>query len=165
MMWVPQDTEMFRPAKQDIPASFIGSVYQDRAHFLRNLGSNVFISGGQRAGKLTPYEYAGLIRRSEININFAISPCQTYYQTKGRVYEILASRSLLLESKNPSTAKLFTPGVDYIEFSTPQELNDAIEYYSSHEVERVKIASSGHVAYQKYNSQNFWNTILDKVAS
>lgn len=164
MMWVPQDTEMFRPTEQDICASFVGSIYQDRANFLRTLGSNVLISGGQRSGKLTPYDYARLIRRSKISINFAISPCQTYYQTKGRVYEVLASRSLLLESKNPSTAKLFTPGVDYVEFSTPQELNDAIEYYSNHEEERVRIASSGHVAYQKYNSQKFWDTIINKVA-
>ena len=165
MMWVPQDDQLFRPVEQDIPVSFIGSVYSDRASFLDDIKTEIFKAGGQRANRLTAYEYADLIRRSKISINFAGSPCQTYTQCKGRVYEILASKSLLLECKNKSTSEVFVPGVDYIEFSSAQELDTLIEYYLAHEDERIRIATRGYETYQKYNNQKFWDTILDKVAS
>jgi len=162
-MWVPQDDQLFRPVEQDIPVRFIGSIYPDRASFLDGVKTNILKAGGQRGNKLTTYEYADLVRRSKISINFAGSPCQTYTQCKGRVYEILASKGLLLESKNKSTSGVFTPGIDYVEFSSVEELDSLIEYYLNNENERIKITESGFTTYQKYTSKKFWDLILSRI--
>ena len=163
MMWVPQDDQLFRPVEQDIPVSFIGSIYPDRASFLDGVKTEIFKAGGQRGNRLTAYEYADLVRRSKISINFAGSPCQTYTQCKGRVYEILASKGLLLESKNKSTSGVFVPGIDYVEFSSVEELDSLIEYYLNNEDERIKIATSGFDRYQNHTSKKFWNFVLNRI--
>jgi hypothetical protein len=169
-VWVPQDRTMFyKQEGQDIGASFIGSPrYYDRRIFLNFLLGNcpwVQIRGGQREEKLTPEGYAELIRRSKISINFSLSPAQ-FFQTKGRVFEVMACGSMLLEFKNPATSSLFTPNEDYVEFETPQELVDKIRYYSEHEDERKKIAEKGYETYNaKYTSRHYWERIMTRIQS
>ncbi len=165
-LWVPQDLTMFHLDKQDIDVSFIGSLRQPyRAEcidYAREKIPGLVINGGQREVNLTPYEYARLIRRSKIGINFSLSP--GYNQVKGRVYEILASESMLLEDKNQATSKLFEPGVDYVEFENPQDLADKIHYYLEHDDERLDIASQGYATYiNKYSTQKFWDTIMERI--
>lgn len=167
-LWVPQDISLFYPQEnQDLDISFIGSPrYYDRRLILQKIissGINLSIRGGQREEMLSPEDYASLIRRSKINLNFSLSPAN-FFQCKGRVYETLACKTLLLEFKNPSTSRLFTPGYDYIEFSTMEELISAIKYYSENEEERKKIAQQGYNTYkEKYSSKIFWQKILDKA--
>jgi hypothetical protein len=167
-LWVPQDKNIFyKQEKQDIIASFIGSPrYYDRQLFINHLLGHcpwVEIRGGQREEKLTPEGYAELIRRSKISLNFSISPAQ-FFQTKGRVFEVLACGSMLLEFKNPATESLFTPEVDYVSFTSPEDLVNKIRYYSENEEERAKIAAQGHKTYlEKYTSQHFWDRIMDKI--
>lgn len=167
-LWVPQDNNLFFEDKQNIDISFVGSTgYQDRKTMLENLlnmRNDVYIAGGQRATRLSPEAYAKIIRSSKICLNFSISPCQQYYQTKGRVYEVLASKSLLMESKNPSTAKLFEPNIDYIEFENSIDLNIKLNYYLSNEDERIKIATNGYKKYYKHYSSNlFWSTVMNRL--
>lgn len=169
-LWVPQDNSMFRPwdKEQDIPVSFLGSGrYNDRAYFISNLVQMVpefVIRGGQREENLGSYEYADFIRRSKISINFSLSPAN-FFQTKGRVFEIFASRSMLLEYKNPATASLFEPNVDYIEFEQLNELVDKIYYYLNNEEERIKISEAGYKKYiGNYTSKHFWDKILNKIS-
>ena len=161
-LWVPQDNEMFRPVEQTIPVSFVGSIYPDRHQALSQSKSAILIAGGQRGTKLTPYQYAHIVRSSKIGINFSMSPCQTYWQTKGRVYEILASRSMLLEYKNPATSKYLSPGQDYIEFSSASELDDAIQYFSNNEEARTLVATRGYITYtERYTAFKFWSAICN----
>lgn len=168
-LWVPQDQTMFYTDKQTIPVSFIGSDrYADRTQYLNFFKSKLpeytqFIRGGQREEKLSPESYARLIRQSSIGINFAASPAG-FWQTKGRIFEILASSSLLLESKNPATEKLFTPGEDYVEFTTPEDLVEKTKYYIENQTERRMIAESGHKKYmEKYTAYHFWEAIMDRI--
>lgn len=167
-LWVPQDISLFHPQEeQDLDVSFVGSPrYYDRQTILQKLiscGVNLSIRGGQREEKLSAEDYAALIRRSKINLNFSLSPAN-FFQTKGRVFETLACKTLLLELKNPSTSRLFTPGYDYVEFSTMDELINAIKYYSENHEERKKIAQQGYNTYkEKYSSKLFWETILNQA--
>jgi len=167
-MWVPQDDKLyFKQEGQDIPISFIGSPrYQDRQIFLKHaVQSNapILIRGGQREEKLSPEQYASYIRRSKIGVNFSWSP-GSFHQCKGRVYEILASHSMLLESANNATKELFVPGIEYVEFTDPNDFVQKIHYYLNNEAERVKIAENGYKVYnEKYNSKIFWTTVLEKV--
>ncbi len=165
-LWVPEDTTMFHPDTQDIDVSFIGSLRQpyraECINYAKQHVPSLVVNGGQREVNLTPYEYARLIRRSKISINFSLSP--GYNQVKGRVYEILASESMLLEDKNGATSQLFTPGKDYVEFGSKADLVYKINYYLEHEDERLDIASQGYYTYiEKYSTQKFWDTIMERI--
>lgn len=166
-MWTPEDGNLFYNDIKDIDVSFVGSTnYPDRNNILSTLliKRHIYIDGGQRNRQLTPDKYAKIIRSSKICINFSKSPCQTYYQTKGRVFETLSSKGLLLESKNQSTSKFFTPGIDYVEFEDAEDLCQKIDYYLNNEKERINIATNGYLKYHEYySSQIFWNKILEKL--
>lgn len=167
-MWVPQDDKLyFKQDLQDIPISFIGSPrYQDRQIFLKHAvqsGTPLLIRGGQREEKLSPEQYATFIRRSKIGINFSWSP-GSFHQCKGRVFEILASHSMLLESKNSATSQLFTPGEHYVEFTDPNDFVQKINHYLKSPDECNKIAAAGYKKFQEnYCAKKFWETIFNKV--
>lgn len=170
-LWVPQDKLLyFNQLNKDIPASFIGSTAnRERIAYLNCLKTTypeLLVMGGQRESRKLSYtQYAELIRRSKININFSVS-LAAFFQTKGRIFEVLASGSMLLESKNPSTATLFTPNKDYVEFNSPDELVEKIKYYLSHEEERVKIAEQGHQTYlARYTAKHFWDAVMTRAES
>jgi glycosyltransferase involved in cell wall biosynthesis len=167
-MWVPQDLTFYYPSStQDINASFVGSTrYRDRQYFLSKLIKQypeIAICGGQREDNLSPELYAEIIRRSKIGLNFSLNP-SGFFQTKGRVFEIIASQSMLIEFKNPSTSKLFKPGEDYVEFENEIDLADKIKYYLSNEKERKEIALNGYKKYQEnYTDKHFWNKIMNTI--
>lgn len=167
-MWVPQDTNFFYDnGNKIIDLSFVGSInYPNRYEILNNLKTkyNIYIDGGQRTKQLTPEEYSTIIRSSKICLNFSLSPCQKYHQTKGRVYEILASKSLLLESKNPSTSQILTPNYDYVEFNNFEDLCNKIKYYLNNDDKRIQISTNGYNTYNnKYSAQIFWDKILNRL--
>jgi len=167
-LWVPQDpTYFYRDSHQGIGASFVGSTrYRDRQILLgyaQKEYPDLLICGGQREANLSPELYAEIIRQSRIGLNFSLSPAG-FYQTKGRVFEILASCSMLLEFKNPSTAKLFTPNEDYVEFESGKELVDKIKYYMYNPLEREQIALNGYKKYtENYTAWHFWKKIMSKI--
>lgn len=162
-LWAPQDERLYYPDNQVIDVSFIGSMRQERIYYLRHLIQNnikVHIDGGQRERKLTPEQYAYLIRSSKIGLNF---PAAGYAedQFKGRCIEILASKSLLMERANKSTEKYLKPGEHYVDFSSPDELIEKIKYYSENENERNKIAENGYNKYlESFSARKFWEEAL-----
>lgn len=177
LMWTPQDDRIFTnpsPDKRDIDVSFVGSIassnYTDRRsgiEALKNNGINVYVSGGQREHKLKIEEYANILKRSKISINFA-GAGPGLFHAKGRVFESTLSGSMLLESENPETKLWFDVGKEYIEFKDNNELVEKVKYYLSkeHEKERLQIANNGHKkAITKYSSDRFWNTIVSKLRS
>lgn len=168
-LWTPEDKNLFyKPATKDIPVSFMGSLngYRDRIGYLNVIHDKcpVRISGGQRQAKATPDQYAEIIRRSKIGINFSLSQTGVFYQAKGRIFEYTLSGGLLLENENPSTRAFFTPNVDYVEFTTPQDLLDKVLYYLSHEEERQKIADQGYkTVNEKWSTQRYWDIIFERI--
>ena len=169
-LWAPQDETMYFPINEDertIKTSFLGSPrYTDRQKYLTHLVTNgveVHIGGGQREEGLSATRYAELMRRSKISLNFPAGP-DGYNQCKGRVWEILATKSLLLEGKNDAIKNFLTPGVHYVEFENEQDLVEKIQHYLDNEEERKKIAQKGYETYkEKYNATTFWNNILEKM--
>ena len=129
-----------------------------------NRGIQVYVRGGQREEKLPPTLYAEYIRSCKIGLNFPWSPFLNTDQCKGRVYEIIASNSMLLERKNEATAKILRPGIDYVEFTDPDNLIDKINYYLNNEEERVKIADSGYRTFHsKYSATKFWEAVIGRM--
>ncbi len=167
-MWVPQDRTMYFPDNQLIPASFVGSTngYYERqllVQVLRQYFPEVEIRGGQRQESLSPYEYAKIIRSSKIGINFSNSLAQ-FWQIKGRVFEILASGSMLFEMNNPATESILISGYDYVTFDSTKSMVEKLRYYLEHDDERKKIAEQGLRTYNRYyTAQLFWDTIFARI--
>jgi hypothetical protein len=167
-LWAPQDEGIYFPAdEQKTDVSFLGSPrYQERQKYLKHLVLNsvpVHIGGGQREENLTPPEYARLMRESKISLNFPEGP-EGNDQCKGRVWEILASKSLLLERKNDAIKNFLKPNIHYVEFENEADLVEKIDYYLKNEKERLYIAKNGHKIYKKkYNSDKFWSRIMKEL--
>lgn len=168
-LWTPESLNHFYPAYQDIDVSFIGSPrYQDRINYLSQLSQLVpelVIMGGQREQSLSFSAYANLIRRSKIGINFCKNPMGGgYEQVKGRVFEVIASKSLLLEEKNSATPHFFIPGEDYIEFENIEDLVDKIKYYGENSSERERIAESGYNKFlNNFTADKFWRQVMSAI--
>lgn len=166
-LWTPQSKSFFYSIEKDIPVSFIGSNrYPDRQQYVKVLADripNMVISGGQRESKLPFSIYAQLIRRSKMGLNFCKNPMRdSYTQVKGRVFEVVASKSLLLEESGSRTSEFFTPGEEYVEFTDVEDLINKINYYSSNDKEREGIALRGHNKFlQEYTAFDFWKKIIE----
>jgi hypothetical protein len=172
MMWMPIDPNIYYPGEacRDIPISFLGSVGSYRAirkEYLIYLGENrveVYHTGGQKEQRVSIERYAGALRRSKISLNFSHS-IPGKHQLKGRVFEILLSGALLMESENDMTPQYFTPMVDYVTFDSKEDLLDKVRYYLEHDEEREQIAYSGYKkAIKNYSGEAFWDKVLNKMA-
>lgn len=170
-MWTPQDPRVFFDPglPRDIPVSFLGSLSgrPERLQALSVLnaaGITVFQAGGQRERLLPVEEYARILMRSKMTLNFSNpEPC---CQLKGRVFEATLCGCLLVESENQETCKYLKPMVDYISFKGEKDLVEKVCYYLCHEEEREAIARNGHrkVVF-KYNAEVFWRTVLAAINS
>ena len=170
-LWAPQDETLYHPlaekSTQQIPVSFLGSVrYPERQKYLQHLidtKTPLYIDGGQREKGLSPMRYAELMRHSKISLNFPEGP-EGNDQCKGRVWEILASKSLLLERKNAPIQNFLKPNVHYIEFEDEADLVEKIQYYLDNDNERDYIVNKGYNLYKKkYNATTFWGTIMKEL--
>jgi hypothetical protein len=161
-----------RNLERDIDVSFVGSVDpSDRrwpmryeyTSFLRARGINIVVAGGQRSSRLSPKEYATLICRSKISLNFCRDgnglPC-----LKPRAFEVTSCGALLMEDRGTEVAKLLEPGKDFVLFQSKDELLDLVHYYLKHIDEREVIATSG---WQKttviYSARNMWGYIFERM--
>lgn len=170
-LWAPQDATLYFPLQnnedQNIPVSFLGSTrYPERQKYLQCLIDNktpIYIDGGQREKNLTPTKYAALMRNSKISLNFPQGP-EGNDQCKGRVWEILASKSLLMERKNKPIESYLKEGIHYVEFEDEEDLIKKINYFLDNEQEREYIVNKAYKVYQKkYNSNTFWNNIMGEI--
>ncbi|MDO9334638.1 MAG: glycosyltransferase [Dehalococcoidales bacterium] len=179
-VWSAVDPRVFydRKLNRDIDISFIGSVdltgkkWPQRVAYinaLRNSGINVVVRGGQRGDRVSWEEYAKLLCRSKISLNFSMNIPTPHCQIKGRVFESMACGTMLLEDNGDMTRRFFEPGVDFVMFDCGwkgdqlrfDDLLNKVKYYLAHEDERLKIAKSGREKVTtKYSAQSMWEYIL-----
>jgi hypothetical protein len=161
-----------RNLERNVDVSFVGSVdpsdvrwpmRQEYTSFLRGKGIGVVVAGGQRSGKLTPEEYATLMCRSKISLNFCRDgnglPC-----LKPRAFEVASCGALLMEDWDTEVARLLEPSQDFVIFQSKEELMDLVRYYLKHVDEREAIAVSG---WQKttgvYSARNMWGYLFERM--
>lgn len=168
-LWTPINSNLYFKDNQTLDVGFIGSTrYPERQEYLNKLKvklPNIQIGGGQRESSSSINKYAKMVRSCKIGLNFCKNPMGSgYEQIKGRVFEVIASKSLLLEEKNSSTPDFFTPGLDYVEFENLEDLVNKIEYYSQNESERISIAENGFRKFNKYyTSKHFWDKVMTRI--
>jgi len=167
-LFVPIDDEtLFYPDEQSIDVSFIGSLREQSRRMLifetKRRVPSLMLAGGERESGLNAGVYAKLIRSSKISLNYSYHAFG-YWQIKCRVYEVLSSHSMLLETANPATRQLFKPQVDYIEYENVDDLEEKIKYFLTHEDERLAIAQNGYNAFKaSYTAKHFWDAVLNRI--
>lgn len=168
---VPQDSSIYNSTNndiKDIDISFIGAVKNERGPIIELLkanGINVHLSGGRgKDGRnLTFEEYANMIKRSKISLNF--NWAYSSPQRKGRIFEIAACGSFML-SNFPEALKgkdgyCFEDKKHFVSF-TPENIVEKVKYYLQHDEEREQIAKAMNKVYkQKYAPTPWWNKILN----
>lgn len=80
-----------------------------------------------------------------------------------RLYKLLAAGGFVLTMPWDTMKEDFSPGKDFVVFTTPSELKEKIKYYLENEDEREEIALHGHKTVQKYDYINYAKFILAKV--
>ena len=184
-LFEPKDTGLFRcdaNEKKDIPLSFIGASFgrMDRAlnlGYLWGRGVEYLKAGGQTEGNLSPADYAGLLRRSLVTINF--SSAVTFQHLTGRVIEATMCGAMLLESENSETSELLDPYADYVPFKEPfhwtgigneigaqgSDLTEKAMHYAYKKPEEArKIAESGRKKImERWDGREFWGKLFEIV--
>lgn len=168
-LWTPQCPSLFPTSvERDIPVSFLGQTSSYRSHrqevidHLVDQGINGYFSTKDRNAQVSHEEYAALLSRSKMSINFSYSVSS--HQLKGRVFDVLLSGAMLLESENDQTSAFFRPMQEYVPFASKEDLVEKIGYFLKHEDELRDIAAQGKaVALKKYGIEQFWSQLLAKL--
>ena len=172
--WTPQDPTVFFPtkARRDLDVSFVGSVarYPDRklaVGLLAASGIDIYQAGGDAEVPLSIEDYAEVLRRSRITLNFSRPVFdEPNFQCKGRVWEATHCGAMLMEQENPETARWLEDGKHYVGFADERDLIEKTEYYLAHEDERASIAATGcHKVQADYSATVFWQQVLDLTAN
>ena len=183
-LFEPRDAALFSSTGQearDIPLSFLGTSFGrlDRAlnlGLLRGRGVGVVETYGQKVNRMSPSEYAAMLRRSLVTINF--SSAVTFQHLTGRVIEAAMCGALLLESENGETPELLDPYADYVPFKESfhyvgmnqvgfQEgdlVEKALHYAHQRPEEARRIAESGRrkIA-ERCDGREFWGRFFEVI--
>ncbi len=163
--WTPLDFKRYELSVKNIDVSFLGQISAYRSYrrdFMINLmRSNIagFYSAFERSNQLEHKEYFEILSRSKIGINFSYSVDR--HQLKGRVFDTMLSGALLMESKNNQIEQLFIDGVDYVSFSSIEDLLVKIKFYLSNKEDREMIANNGRKkCIERYNCSAYWKGVV-----
>ncbi|MDI6788499.1 MAG: glycosyltransferase, partial [Planctomycetota bacterium] len=157
---------------RDIAISHIGTTQgrperENCLNFIGSRGIKVYSRGGQRQDYLPVEEYADILQRSLITLNWAEN--SKFKQLKGRIFEAMLCGACLFESENDEIKKYFVAGEDYVSFKGNNV--EAVAYMlrsSTQEKEGIKeaqrIAANGHKkATELYNAANFWKIVFERA--
>jgi hypothetical protein len=165
---VPKDPRVFNSDNRvrDIDVVFSGSYglgreeRQKALQYLLDNQVNLVVGGSEGRDHFTTQEYADRYKRSKIALSF--SKAHGMNVVNARPFEAMLTGSLLMEQSSPELAKLYTPGVDYVEWTTEVDLLEKVRYYLGHEEERLLIASNGQKkTEQLYSAKTFWSKVLE----
>lgn len=95
-----------------------------------------------RGGVNTLTEMPKVFQASRINLNMTMRPIETGLSQ--RVWDILACGGFLLTNYQAEIPDFFEIGKDLETYESMAELEDKVQYYLSHEEERMEIAISGY---------------------
>lgn len=164
------DSELFFP--RHLPKLYDVAIFgssagkrKDWIEFLQaELGDRFHHIGGVSHGDepLPMAEYAKALSQAKIIVNTQTYPFRL--QCKGRVREVLACGSFLLEEENQET-KAFLKGAKFVEyFGSPQMLLDKIEYYLSYEDLRESYSKQGEQWFsENWSSERWTSTLIGKL--
>lgn len=83
-----------------------------------------------------------VFKKSRINLNISLRSIKSGIPL--RAFDIMGSGGFLLSNYQEDFLENFTPGVDFECYESERDLLQKIEYYLTHEEERLAIAKNGH---------------------
>lgn len=94
-------------------------------------------------GTVDYYEQMPLVfNHSKINLNISLRSIKSGIPL--RAFDILGSGGFLLSNFQADFLDDFVPGEDFVYYESKEDLLDKIDYYLTHEEERMAVALSGH---------------------
>lgn len=78
-----------------------------------------------------------------------------------RVYDILGAGGFCLTNYQEDIVQLFKAGEELVVFTNKDDMFNKVEYYLSHEKERLEIALNGREAVKKFSYENVLKYILN----
>lgn len=166
-MWVPKDPTVFNnpQEKQEINVSCAGSIKKDRLERINYLIKNnipVYYRGGEREEHLSTSKYANIFKQSKITLSFSRAHCS--HIINARPFEAMNCGAMVLEEESFETVKLFIPFVDYVPYTSREDLLEKVQYYLKHNEEREIIAENGYKKTSTlYTAKRFWQLLIDRA--
>lgn len=163
----PQPGQVYFPAAANgktIEVSALGSVHKgDRPAWVA-AWPDMVVAGGEAGQRLGLETYADLLRSSKLSLNVpAVRDGRD--QLNGRSFEILWSRTALLQPVGPNICRFLEPGKEFIPLDGPSDLPGKIRYYLEHEEEREEIAYRGwRRATTEYTGTRLWEKVQGRLA-
>jgi spore maturation protein CgeB len=170
-MWTPQTPRMFQKIDtKDIDLVFLGQISNyrsNRAEYIDHLKESItelklYISTNDRTYQPSHAEYASILSRSKMSVNFSYSvDC---HQLKGRVFDVMLAGGLLFESENAQITQLFCPMEDYVPFTSKKDLVEKIKYFHRNQEQLNKIAQNARAkVLAMYGPKIFCSKVLGEA--
>ena len=105
-----------------------------------------------------------IFKCSKINLNMTLRSIKSGIPQ--RAFDIMGCGGFLLSNYQPELAEYFIPGEDLVLYDSVDDLIQKIDYYLSHEEERLQIAKNGYEKVKRYHTYDTRLTeILNTVIS
>ena len=154
--------------KKDVGLSFYGStkIYPERKEvieFLKGAGVDIVYGGGEE--NQFPLDMMHELRRSKITLNFGncLSGSQhdrKKFQIKGRIWEAMMAKAVVIEPRNPETAKLFTSD-EIMWYDDMKEIPAMVDMLLHDHAFRDYMAENAYQKAKKYaDPEYYWGKLL-----
>lgn len=105
-----------------------------------------------------------IYRSSKINLNITLRTIRSGIPL--RAFEVIGSGGFLLTNLQMDFLEFFEPNVDFVYYSSYEDLMEKTEYYLEHDKERQEIALNGYEKVKKYHTyKERFDVILDVINS
>ncbi len=136
---------------------------QQKTAKIYTLNEKMRIDGIQNMG-IASYETAmpQVFAQSRINLNISLRSIRTGVPL--RCMDVFSCGGFLLTNYQADLLAHFVPGEDFDYFTNEHDYMEKVEYYLSHEKERVEIAENGyHKAVTEYSYEKIFSIIFEMV--
>ena len=103
-----------------------------------------------RGGVNTLTEMPKVFQASKINLNITMRPSETGLSL--RVWDILGCGGFLLTNYQAEIPEYFEIGKDLETYESMEELEQKVQYYLTHDEERIRIAINGYDKVAKFHT-------------
>lgn len=114
-----------------------------------------------RGGVSTLTKMPKVFHASKINLNITMRPIETGLSL--RIWDVLGCAGFLITNYQAELPEYFEIGKELETYETPEELEEKIRYYLSHEEERVEIAIRGYEKVKNYHTYEIRLTQMMKI--